>query len=186
MAWPHPSEWSVIAELALPTWLSILLAAAAAVTAAATLWTRLLRPGYLVMAGVEESLPVLREFVRVFRDSPNAFEVLDQMAAQFRTDGGSSLADVVNRLERAAVDNAKAVILTDTHGAVAVAELRAANQQIHHQMNTLLVASETDRVLADRDRHDLKTLLLMIDRLSIRVGAGVAVIDDIVPRPEGQ
>lgn len=149
----------------MPTWAQVLIAAAAVVTAIGVLWSKVLRPGMKAASAAEEMLPLLRDLTRVFRGTPGVFEVLDQIVAQFRTDSGSSLRDVVNRLEVAADDSREAG-------------------------ETLKVGVEAARILADRDRQQLDRLIILIDRLTIRVdlisasgqrieAANSAVADDL-------
>lgn len=85
----------------MPGWAQIILTAAALVTAVHVIWTRLLKPLVVVRDEMKESVPVMREAVVAMKDAPGTFLVLQEIASQFRTDSGSSLRDVVNRLETA-------------------------------------------------------------------------------------
>ena len=128
----------------MPVWGQVILGASAIVTAIGILWSRVFRPGMRAASAAEEMLPLLRELTKVFRDSPDSFTVLHEIAGQFRTDSGSSLRDVVNRLEAAAIENQRAA-----------AELK--------------VGVESSRILAERDRGQVDHLLILLDRLTIRV-----------------
>lgn len=140
----------------MPTWLQYFLGAAALLTAFGVIWTKLLRPGAKMITLMSELLPLLTEFAETFKDTPHAFNVLDEIIAQFRTDSGSSLRDVVNRIEEAA-----RVQQVATERAAAVSE-------------SLKVGVEAAKLLAGLDRDKLQTLALLIDRVGVKVDAGVA------------
>lgn len=80
---------------------------------------------------------MMRELTAAFRGTPHAFDVLDEIVAQFRTDSGSSLRDVVNRLEQGTL--------------------------------TLQQGAETVKQLAEQDREHLQRLIILLDRLTVRV-----------------
>jgi hypothetical protein len=141
----------------MPAWVQVIGAITALLALLAALWSKVLRPGAGLITSTEEMLPLLRELTSVFRDSPGVFHVLNQIAAQFRTDSGSSLRDVVNRLEAAAVENRNAG-------------------------EALKVGVEASRLLSERDRQQLDRLIVLLDRLTIRVDAlavsGVLLAED--------
>jgi hypothetical protein len=145
---------ALLAETAVPPWASFVLAAAAVVLALGTLWTKVFRPGMKLANNAETMLPLLVELTAVFRDTPDAFKILDEIVAEFRTDSGSSLRDVVNRLDKAAVDNANAAAL-------------------------LAVGVEAAKQLAERDRQEVQRLLVLLDRLSIKVDGALAQIQKV-------
>jgi hypothetical protein len=89
----------------MPSWVQWLIGAAAVVTACGVLWTKAVRPMARLIAAADEMLPLLRDLTRYLKDSPDAFKILGEIVAEFRTDSGSSLRDVVNRLDRAAMEN---------------------------------------------------------------------------------
>jgi methyl-accepting chemotaxis protein len=89
----------------MPSWVQWLIGAAAVVTAAGVLWTKAVRPMARLIAAADEMLPLLRDLTRYLKDSPDAFKILGEIVAEFRTDSGSSLRDVVNRLDRASMEN---------------------------------------------------------------------------------
>lgn len=126
----------------MPLWLQVILGASALVVAIHTLWTRLLKPTAKLITTTEEMLPLLRELTDTFHGTPHAFDVLDQIVAQFRTDSGSSLRDVVNRLEEGA--------------------------------NVLKLGLETAKQLAEQDRAQLQKLIVLLDRVTIKVDAASA------------
>ena len=128
----------------MPVWGQFILGAGAVVTAIGVLWSKVFRPGMRAASAAEEMLPLLKNLTAVFRDSPDAFAVLHDIAGQFRTDSGSSLRDVVNRLEASAIENRRAG-------------------------DALKVGVEATRILAERDRAQLDRLIILLDRLTIRV-----------------
>ena len=143
----------------IPGWIQLIIAAAALVTALGVLFQKVVRPGVKAASTAEEMLPLLRELTVTFKDTPNAFKVLYAMAGQFKTDSGSSLRDVVNRLEDASTD-AKNII------------------------NQLRVDVASDRQLDERDRQELRAMLLSMDRLATQVAvlitSGIRVEEDRV------
>lgn len=128
----------------MPVWVQIVGAITAVVALLAGLWSKVLRPGAGLVSSTEEMLPLLRELTSVFRGNPGVFSVLNQIASQFRSDSGSTLRDVVNRLEAAAVEN------------------RAAGE-------ALKVGVEATKLLAERDRHQIERLMVELDRLAVKL-----------------
>jgi methyl-accepting chemotaxis protein len=80
----------------------------------------------------------MRHIKDVSETVPEAFVALHEMAAQFRTDSGSSLRDVVSRLDRAADNN------------------RAAAEDMKINVHTL-------KSLADQTQVELESLLKMAE-----------------------
>lgn len=134
----------------MPAWVQLIIGLAAVVTAAGVLWTRVLHPIIRFANHAEQMFPLLQELTMAFRNTPNAFKVLDQIVAQFRTDSGSSLRDVVNRLEDAANEN------------------RAAAER-------LKIGVETVKQLAEQDRTHLQQLIILLDRLNVKVDDAAAL-----------
>lgn len=128
----------------MPAWTQIVLAVSTVFVGLAALWSKVLRPGMRFANNAEQMLPLLQDLTVTFRDTPGAFKILNQIIAQFRTDSGSTLRDVVNRLEVAANDN------------------KAASE-------LLKVGVETAKQLAEQDREQLRRLILLLDRLTLRV-----------------
>lgn len=114
----------------MPLWVQIIIAAAAVVTAIGILWTKVLKPGAQMVVLLTELAPILKDLHATFQGKPPVFDVLNEIAVQFRTDSGSSLRDVVNRLEAAANENR-----------VATEAARLLNEQAHkdRQLLTLVV-----------------------------------------------
>jgi hypothetical protein len=133
----------------MPTWIQVIIGAAALATAIGILWAKVLKPGAKLIATMENLLPVSRELVKAFKDTPEAFKVLHEIAVQFKTDSGSSLRDVVNRLETAANES------------------RVAAEQ-------LKVGVEATKLLSEMDRARIDRFMMKLDRLDVKVTAGAA------------
>lgn len=123
----------------MPPWGQAILGIAAVVGAALYLWQKLLRPGARLVTTMDKLLPVAVELAEQFHDAPEAFITLREIASQFKADSGTSLRDVINRLESAANEN------------------RAAAQ-------VLSVNLEAARLLAEQDRSELAKLIVRLDR----------------------
>lgn len=119
------------------------------VIALGVLWKKVIYPAAQGISLLGQMLPVLRDFTEAFKDNPNVFLVLNTIAAQFRTDSGSSLRDIVNGL------------------AVSAAEQKAATE-------TLRVVAKAAEQLSAEDRLQRERLILRIDRLNAKVEAGAA------------
>lgn len=135
--------------LGLPVWAQWLVLITVVVGVLLAFYKKVVRPAATLITTSEEMLPLLRELTTTFRGKPNTFKVLDEIAAQFRTDSGTTLRDVVNRLEDAA----------------------DANRQ---SGEILKVGVEASRLLAEQDREQLQRLIVLVDRLTVRVDAGAA------------
>lgn len=121
----------------MPVWTQYILGIAGLLIAIGVIWTKAIRPAAKLVTSAEEMLPMMRELTAAFRGTPHAFDVLDEIVAQFRTDSGSSLRDVVNRLEQGTL--------------------------------SLKQGAETVKELAEQDREHLQRLIILLDRLTVRV-----------------
>jgi hypothetical protein len=149
----------------MPGWVQAVLSAAALVTAAGVLWQKVLRPLVRAAATGEVMLPILQELTVKFRDVPGIFDILKDMASQFRTDSGSSLRDVVNALE-ASLEQVQAAIEKAEHRALAAAQF-------------LQVGLDVDRKMDERDREQLSRMVRELDRVVdrlVRLEAGAGVV----------
>src|SRR5688500_18463700 len=88
----------------MPQWAETLVWVAGAVAAVGIIWTKMVRPLVRAVSLAERMLPLIADLTKQFEDQPGAFAVLNEIAAQFRTDSGSSLRDQVNLLVTAAHD----------------------------------------------------------------------------------
>jgi len=89
----------------MPPWAIVIVSLATVLVAMVTLWQKAIKPMALTIAEANNAVPVMRALVDAFSGDPNVLAVLQQIAAQFRTDSGSSLRDVVNSLAEAAEAN---------------------------------------------------------------------------------
>lgn len=135
--------------LGLPVWAQWLVLITVMVGVLLAFYKKVVRPAATLITTSEEMLPLLRELTTTFRGKPNTFKVLDEIAAQFRTDSGTTLRDVVNRLEEAADHN-------------------------RQSGEILKVGVEASRLLAEQDREQLQRLIVLVDRIQVRVDAGAA------------
>jgi hypothetical protein len=133
----------------MPAWVQIILTVAAGLTAIGVIWKKLVRPLASMIALGEQMMPLMVKLTEVFKGDPNALSVLNDIAAQFRTDSGSSLRDVVNRIDKAAEAN-------------------------HAAAEVLKVGVEAAKQLAERDRAQMQRLEIYLDRLGVKVDAGSA------------
>ena len=122
-------------------WPAWIVAFSVLVTAVGLLWRQVVKPIIRLVRNVNTAIPVLSDLTGTFKDSPGTFQVLDEIAAQFRTDAGSSLRDVVNRIEVAAKEAAEVV-------------------------DRLRVNAQSDRQLAERDRVELQNVLRNMEGLA--------------------
>lgn len=136
----------------LPGWVQVVIALAAFSTACATLWKTVVNPIRKAGNRAEEMLPLLVVLTETFSDWPMALKVLREMASQFKTDSGSSLRDVVNRLEAMAASTARGA-------------------------ETLAIGVEAAKQLAQRDREEVTRLLVQIDRITVKVDAALEKVD---------
>lgn len=87
----------------MPIWVQWIIGAGACVGAITVIWTKLIKPLAKLVAYTQELVPLLAELNKQFKDNPDAFSVLEEIAAQFKADSGTTLRDIVNRIEAAAV-----------------------------------------------------------------------------------
>jgi hypothetical protein len=133
-----------------PTWLAVLGAGAAALIAVGIIFSRvrkMVKAIVVFAADWHEMVPMVRNLTATFGGNPQALSVLNAIAREFQADSGSTLRDVVNRLETAAQDSKVAA-------------------------DALKVGVATAKELAQRDRDDYKDILRRLDRMADRVDAG--------------
>jgi len=129
-----------------PVWLQVLGGLITICVGLGALWKTVLKPGARLISNTERMIPLLNVLVVEFADAPNLVAVLKNMANEFKADSGSTLRDVVNRLEDAAEVN------------------KAAGE-------LLKVGVEAAKQLAEQDRQQLQRAIILLDRLTIRVDA---------------
>lgn len=135
--------------LGLPVWLQWLGLITLGVAVLLGFYTKVLRPAAKFITTSEKMLPLLVNMTEVFQENPEAFKVLNEIAAQFHTDSGTTLRDVVNRLEEKA-------------------------NRVEQAGELLKVGVEAAKQLAEQDREQLQRLIVFVDRLMVRVDAGAA------------
>lgn len=122
----------------------VILAAGAAMVTVAALWRKVLRPIVRFLATADQLLPLLVDLQAQLGGTPGAFTILKEIVGQLRTDSGSSLRDIVNRLDEAARLNATA------------AEVLKVNVEVVKEL------AREDRELARNDRQLLADLIAMV------------------------
>ncbi len=100
----------VVAEVT-PGWVNITIAVSAFLTACGVFWRMVLKPGVRLVSLLQDLNPLLVNVVEAMHDTAEPFTVLDEIVHQFRTNSGSSLRDVINRLESASKISADALVL---------------------------------------------------------------------------
>jgi len=138
----------------MPSWLNYLIWAAAAITALGVLIRQVVRPIVRMAGESTEMIALMQSLKGSFVNTPHAFEILDSIAGQFRTDAGSSLRDAIDRLETAAEDNR---------------QVAAGAAEINHQLaESLKVGVEGSRLLAVEDRAQLARLMVLFGKLEAK------------------
>lgn len=127
-----------------PVWLQWIIGVPVISAALYYIWSKLLRPGARLVTTMERMVPLLNDLTKTFEGKEGVFAVLNEIVEQVRTDSGSSLLDVVNRLETAAMENARVA------------------QEVK-------VGMEANRLLSKDDRESLRELSKQLDRLSVKV-----------------
>ena len=92
----------------MPAWVTFVVGFAALLAALGLLWRYVLRAAELLTA-TRKMLPLLEDLAAQL-SAPSTFSVLAEIVKEFRTDSGSSLRDVVNRLEVAAIENHELIV----------------------------------------------------------------------------
>lgn len=122
----------------MPVWAQLVVGLAALFAAIIYLWQKVAKPVAAGITTMDKLLPVAKELAVVFHDAPEAFVTLRDIAREFKADSGTSLRDVINRLDMAAKDN------------------RAAAE-------VLKINVEAARQLAEQDRLQLANLIAKLD-----------------------
>lgn len=143
-----------------PVWAQIIIAGAALVGALGVLWAKVVRPGARLITNAEEMLPMLEDL-----------PILREIIAQLRTDSGSSLRDIIERLEA----KADAVEAASKGLAIAVAVVKE-------------LAAE-DRKLSRDDRATLAKLVVfaeMSGASNLRTEAAAAGVAEDLAAAQGR
>jgi len=137
----------------IPIWLQIILWIAGGLTALGVIWLRAIRPMVRFIYEAERAIPILRSVSDKMSD-PDIVEVIIDMARQFQTDSGSSLRDVVNRLEQAAIEARESIDL-------------------------LRISIESNRQLSAEDRIQIAKLLILIEGLQTKADDAAQTATDV-------
>lgn len=89
-------------------WLAWTLSAAAVITAVYVLFNKLVLPLARMITRTEQIIPHLDEMAQAFRGVDRPFDVLKEIIAELRSNGGSTARDLLNRLEQGVNDLAAA------------------------------------------------------------------------------
>lgn len=127
-------------------------------TAIAVIWKRLVGP-------LIQFVLVAQDLTRELKDTPEAFAILREIIAQFRTDSGSSLRDVVNRLETAAEASA-----------LAINTLTEGGEDRRRQAS---IEQEASRLLAQEDRTQIARLVVALERVDAKVLAAAHLAEGV-------
>ncbi len=150
--------------------------AAAVVLALGVLWTKALRPGARLISQAERTVPVMQALVDTFGRDTVVFSVLNEIAAEFRTNSGSTLRDVVDRLEARLIEQ-------DARDFKLEADLASATREALDVADKLRINVEAARLLSEADRRRMGELLVLLGRVSATVDVsqaiGQATADDL-------
>lgn len=136
--------------MVIPDFLQIMLWIAGGLTALGVIYYKGIRPLARFLAETERTIPVLRSVTDKLND-PDIVDVIVAMARQFQTDSGSSLRDVVNRLEDASIEAKNATEI-------------------------LRVTMEGSRQLQDSERAQTARLLVLLERVQLQADANTGKI----------
>jgi hypothetical protein len=143
-------------------WVQWVIAAAAITTAVGVLFRKVLGPGYRAAGTIEDALPVFRAFTATFKGKTDVFVTLDNIAAQFRADDGSSLRDAIDGLEKAAKEAMTAAEANRRIAEKAADDNRRAN-------DSLAIRFEAQRLVDEQRGLQQERMMLQVDRLMVRV-----------------
>lgn len=147
----------------MPTWAGIIVGIAGVIVAIGVIYKKMISPAAVLISTAERGAPVFREMIEQFGDMPEALKVLKDIAKQFHTDSGTTLRDVVNRLERAAEANR-----------LAIEELVNQETKAANAMGNISTGQEASRMLAQEDRVQIAKLLVALRQVNIKVDEAAA------------
>lgn len=129
---------------AIPLGVKVIVGGAAVLTAAGVIWRVLIKPLANFITRSEQMVPMMDQLLVAFQGSPEAFKTLSEIAKQFHTDSGTTLRDVINRLEEAAKDN-------------------------KYSSEALRVEAQAAKELAGLDRAQILRVMMQLDRMLVRM-----------------
>lgn len=154
----------------MPTWVTILLAVAAVVAASGVIWRQFLKPLSSAIHTGNELIPIAKELAEQLKDTPDAFAVLKDIIEEFRSDGGSSLKDIVIELKSTGERNTAAIQKLIEQGESAAQIIKT--------------GQEASRILAAEDRVQIANLLSALGKLEDKVVDVATTVEDKIPPVE--
>lgn len=141
---PHWAQWIVLA--------SVLAIAVAAI------WTKVLRPLSKLIVFLDQILPLLTALLAQSQKDPDYLAVLYEIAAQFKTDSGSTLRDIINELLASAKEAKKAA-----------EDLRVEAGVIKEKVAIVKELASDDRAESVKDRIERSKKLVLLDDVLLRL-----------------
>lgn len=142
----------------MPHWAQYFILASLLIGAIAVIWTKFVHPLSKLIVFMSQILPMLQDFLEKVKKDPDYQEVLFEIAKQFKTDSGSSLRDVINRLEQASIK-----MLSEAE------DLRIKAGVIKEEVAVVKELAKTDRAEASKDRIAADHKLTMLDDVLLRM-----------------
>lgn len=128
----------------MPFWAQLVIGTAAVLTALGVIWQKGVKPMLIGANRAEEMYRMQVQFHETFKDAPELLKVMREIAKQFRNNDGSSLRDVVDRIDKASAT---------AFDAARVLEIKA----------------QVQKELDDRDREQVRRIEVLLDRLEHKV-----------------
>lgn len=142
----------------MPHWAQYFILASLLIGAIAVIWTKFVHPLSKLIVFLSQILPMLQEFLEKDKKDPDYQDVLFEIAKQFKTDSGSSLRDVINRLEIASIK-----MLAEAE------DLRVKAGVIKEEVAVVKELAKTDRAEVSKDRIAADHKLTMLDDVLLRM-----------------
>lgn len=142
----------------MPHWAQYFILLSLLIGAIAVIWTKFVKPLSKLIVFLTEILPMLQDFLVKDKRDPDYQEVLFEIAKQFKTDSGSSLRDVINRLEQASIK-----MLSEGE------ELRVKAGVIKEKVAVVEELARTDRAEMSKDRLASDHKLAILDDVLVRM-----------------
>lgn len=142
----------------MPHWAQYFILASLLIGALAVIWTKFVHPLSKLIVFLSQILPMLQDFLEKDKKDPDYQEVLFEIAKQFKTDSGSSLRDVINRLEQASIK-----MLSEAE------DLRVKAGVIKEEVAVVKELAKTDRAEMSKDRIAADHKLTMLDDVLLRM-----------------
>lgn len=123
-------------------WVRVLVSVAAAITALGIITSKGLIPMWRAARKADEMIPLMAQLVDQLQDVPDVFAILREIVGQVRSDSGSSLLDIIKRLEAASTANAASntALLSLLSSLGARVDIGAATGIRHEQASAIVAA----------------------------------------------